>query len=384
MSYDDEYARRSMARRCAWRSGWPVAALLTTWLAAAGCRTVDYTARNMPDALRVSPAPSVRGINLAQLGGSGGGSSLIGPGDLVEVTIASGRSEERPEPLPARVTRDGAIMVPTVGVVSVGGMEPPEAEQQIAAAAVERGIYRQPSVTLRVTEKSVNHVSVLGAVAKPGVVELPRGASDLVSALAAAGGLTEDASTSVDVLRHDSGPTFLAGEPIVAGPRAPDGVRTASYDAAEPPLPNPQTTRIDLAQAVAVPRGSNNLSDRDVVMVLPKEKQVIHVTGLVHRPDQFEITADQDIHVLDAIAMAGGTKLPIADKVFVIRRLPDRPEPAVIKVSIARAKRDGRENLRLAPGDLVSVEATVATMVVDTATNFFRVAVGLSGNVATF
>jgi polysaccharide export outer membrane protein len=286
--------------------------------------------------------------------------------------------------------RDGAVMVPLVGVVAVVGLEPPEAEQRIAAAAVERGIYRQPFVTLRVAERAVNRVTVLGAVAEPGVVELPRGASDLVGALAAAGGLTDEAGTSVDVLRHERGPSFFAGDPnrdaapTDADPQIRDRVHTASFEASEPADTEARSTRIDLAQAVAVPRGTYNLGDRDVIMVLPREKQVIHVTGLVHKPDQFELEPDQDVHVLDAIAMAGGTKLPIADKVFVIRRLPDMPEPAVIQVSIARAKRDGRENLRLAPGDLVSVEATVATMIVDTATNFFRVAVGLSGNVATF
>jgi hypothetical protein len=59
-------------------------------------------------------------------------------------------------------------------------------------------------------------------------------------------------------------------------------------------------------------------------------------------------------------------------------------EPTVIRASLFDAKRDGRENLRLAPGDLVSVEATPATLVLDTATNFFRVAVGVSGNIMTF
>ena len=82
--------------------------------------------------------------------------------------------------------------------------------------------------------------------------------------------------------------------------------------------------------------------------------------------------------------MAGGVKSPLADKVFVIRQFPDMPEPAVIRVSIASAKRNGDQNLRLASGDLVSVEATPATMIVDTATNFFRVAIGLSGNIVTF
>jgi protein involved in polysaccharide export with SLBB domain len=149
-------------------------------------------------------------------------------------------------------------------------------------------------------------------------------------------------------------------------------------------LPAPETTRIDLAQIDRPAGGDFQLGDRDVVMVHPKEKRVIHVTGLVYKPDQYEMPYDKDVRVLDAIAMAGGIKSPLADKVFVIRQFPDMPGPAVIKVSMSSAKRNGDVNLRLASGDLVSVEATPITMLTDTATNFFRVAIGLSGSIVTF
>ena len=104
----------------------------------------------------------------------------------------------------------------------------------------------------------------------------------------------------------------------------------------------------------------------------------------MNKPDQFKIPRNQDVHVLDAIAMAGGIKSPVADKVYVIRRLKDMPEPAVIQVSIAKAKRDGNENLRLTSGDLVSVETTPMTHFVDTLTTFFRISAGVGGNFATF
>jgi polysaccharide export outer membrane protein len=119
-------------------------------------------------------------------------------------------------------------------------------------------------------------------------------------------------------------------------------------------------------------------------MVLSEQKRLIHVTGLVVKPNQFELTREKEIRVLDAIAMAGGTSSPVADKVIIIRHLPNMMEPALVKVSIWRAKRNGDENLRLAAGDLVSVESTASTMAVDTMTKFFRVALGVSGNVAAF
>ncbi len=146
----------------------------------------------------------------------------------------------------------------------------------------------------------------------------------------------------------------------------------------------PQTMRIDLAQLPEKNVPSYSLGDRDVVMVLPQEKQIIHVTGLVHQPNQFELPRNQDVTVLDAIAMAGGTSSPAADKVFVIRQLPSMTKPTVIQVSIANAKRDGNENLRLASGDLVSVERTMSTVMVDTVMTVFRVGFSVGGSLVAF
>jgi len=134
-----------------------------------------------------------------------------------------------------------------------------------------------------------------------------------------------------------------------------------------------------LAQTGPATHENRRLDDRDVVMVLPEEKRVIHVTGLVRKPDQFAVPINEDVRVLDAIAMAGGTTSPVADKVFVIRQLAEMPEPVVIKVSIADAKRDGNENLRLATGDLVSVESTASTLMLESVSKFFRMAIGVNG-----
>ena len=340
------------------------------------------------------------------MGGAEVGTSQIGPGDLLDITIVSGSGTEQILPVPARVAQDGTVMVPLIGPVPVGGLEPVAAEQRIAAAAIERGVYRQPYVTLTVKEQHVNRITVLGAVKEPGLVSLSRSSCDLAGALAAAGGLTEDAGTEVQIL-HRANPSFVAGQSPVGMAQGLDGVRLASraddITPLFPPAPlgqisgplqpagpitngssSAEMTRIDLAAAGPAAPESRKLEDGDVIMVTPGEKRVIHVTGLVKTPNQFELAPDKDIHVLDAIAMAGGATSPLADKVYVIRQFPDMPQPAVIKVSMAGAKRNGEENLRLASGDLVSVESTPATMAMDTVAQFFRVGLGINGSIAAF
>ena len=353
--------------------------------ACAGCRTADYSPRNLPLTLQAPPTVRTANVNLEQMAGEGVNTSEICAGDLVSVTIVSGNGDEKVTPIPARVAQDGTVMVPLVGPVPVGGVEAVTAEQRIATAAIERGIYRQPYVTLTIMEHAVNRVTVLGAVAKPGVVELPRGSCDLASALAAAGGTTSSAGTKVEILHRASSPVAATSPASRPGDNA-NAIQLASFNQnAQPPAAaNQEVTHIDLAQAGPAESRARKLEDRDVVNVLPEEKRLIHVTGLVQKPDQFELSRDKEYRVLDAIAMAGGTSSVVADKVFVIRQLPNMEKPVVIKISIARAKRDGEENVRLAEGDLISVESTPATMAFDTVSKFFRVAFGLSGSMAMF
>jgi polysaccharide biosynthesis/export protein len=145
----------------------------------------------------------------------------------------------------------------------------------------------------------------------------------------------------------------------------------------------PQSLRVDLAGA-APTLADYHLGDRDMVMVQPREKEMIFVTGLVTKPGQFELPAKHDVRLLDAVAMAGGTSVPVADKVLVIRRQGSRPEPVPIEASLSDAKRNGRENLLLGAGDVVSVEQTPATAMVDTFMKLFRVSVGMASNTTLF
>lgn len=378
-----------LACRCAGnarRAGLRIRVLLSaaSMLAIVGCQSSIYSVRKLPASMQAPTMPTTTAINLERMGGDGVGTSLLGPGDLVTITIVSGSADERVTPIPARIAQDGSLMVPLVGAVNVGGLEPADAERQIAMAAIDRNIYRQPAVTLTLTQRATNRVSVLGAVAKPGVVELPRGSCDLANAIAAAGGLAANAGTQVEVL-HRGSSSFAAKEKAKKAAESPSRVQLASFTEQVTKTPTgDDLSRIDLSHGGQSPADNRRLEDRDVVNVLPIEKRLIHVSGLVRKPDQFELARDKEIRVLDAIAMAGGASSTVANKVLVIRQLPDMPEPVVIQISIHKAKNDGNENLRLAAGDLVTVEDTMATMTVDTIGKFFRIALGFNGSVAAF
>jgi polysaccharide export outer membrane protein len=348
----------------------------------AGCQSGTYQARYLPNEFRSqAQKKSPQQINLAQAAAPGASEAVLAPGDLLAITVATGRKDEKAQPILTRVADDGSIDVPVIGPVPVAGMEAYEASQNIANLGIQRGMYRHPLVTVEIESKAVNRITVLGAVKEPGVHELPRGGSDLVSALAAAGGLEEEAGSVVEIIRQS---TF--GYAQAAAPDSADnGVQLAAYQqvgAASSPRPNvathlPQTLKIDLAESSSVP-ADLRLSDRDVVRIAPRPKEVIHVAGLVHKPGQFELPIDQDIHLLDAVALAGGRNSPVADKVFVLRHVENQAEPLVIQASLSKAKQFGAENLKIAAGDTISVEQTPATTVVEVLSKFFRMTFGVA------
>jgi len=334
-----------------------------------GCQSSNFRARNLPLEFRVAASQKGNDLNLARLSSSGSGYSLLAVGDLLEVSVATGREDEKIAPMVVRVANDGTVTVPLIGPVPVSGMEAYDAAQSITSLAVQRGIYLRPVVTVDIKTKAMNRITVLGAVENPGVHEIPRGSCDVVTALAAAGGLTEAAGVELEIMRQASSSTFTAASDT---PTKSGDIQLAAYQSLQstsnamfsPPVP--QLTRINLADARLPGQIESRLGDRDVVMVPERKKEVFHVTGLVKKPGQFEVPIDQDVHLLDAISMAGGMNSPVADKIFVIRRLEGRLEPVVIQASFAEAKHNGAENIRLAAGDTITVERTPATIVVDT------------------
>jgi polysaccharide export outer membrane protein len=329
------------------------------WLAVvalcAGCGGPRvYQASKLPPELLAPSLENVHTIDFSRLAAQSLNSKQIGTGDLLDVTIETGHGDPA-EALPVRVADDGTATIPIVGKLSLAGMEPEVAERLIAAAAIERGFYRNPTVTVDVRRQRTNRVTVIGAVETPDTYEIPSGASSLLAALVAAGGLSSGAGTSVEIRR----------------PAAPDvamngGVTPVGYRAQAPR--GPTSLHVDLIDATRNDRGAMMLNDGDVVMVETRDPQPFDVLGLVTKPGRFELPANKNIHVLDALAMAGGLSTPWADKAHLIRQPQGQSEPVVVEISIKAAKQRGDGNLRMMPGDVVSVEQTPTTIV----TGFLR------------
>lgn len=113
------------------------------------------------------------------------GDYKISAADLVHITVYQEKDLERA----ARVSQNGTVSFPLVGIVKIGGLSVIEAEQAIAKGLKEFLV--QPQVTIFIKEYGNKRVFVLGEVGKPGSYELPTESKlTVLEAVSLAGGFT--------------------------------------------------------------------------------------------------------------------------------------------------------------------------------------------------
>ena len=154
-----------------------VAVALVSWAAGfAGCGSSIQGAIPI-EQFPVDPTPS--------------GQYVIAAADTlnVQIMVLNAQGVFEPDKMSGkmRVRSDGRISIPLLNEVEAAGKTPAALTTEIETALKKTII--NPQVTITVEETSPVSISILGEVAKPGPLELPRG-SGLAQALAAAGGLT--------------------------------------------------------------------------------------------------------------------------------------------------------------------------------------------------
>jgi polysaccharide export outer membrane protein len=337
--------------------------LVLGWLVVCGCSTTKiYSAKNLPVQWHAQSIPNVTTFDMTKLASATIPEDLIAKEDVLEITIASGLGRADIQTMPSRVNEAGQVDVVHVGPVPVAGLDLTEAEAAIARACIDREIYKSPHVTVVMKRPKVNRITVLGAVEKPGIVELRSGNSDLLQALVQAGNLTKEAGSVVEIHHPGYRNEESAAPRIAEGPDG-NGNQLTSYDTPARQASS-RTLKVDLASLEKAAPADYDLEDGAVVRVEKRDPPALQVLGLVHKPNRYEFPLGKNMRLMDAIAIAGGTSNQLANKVYVIRRR-EGTEPMLVEVSLRKAKRNGMENMLLEPGDTVSVEQTPGTVFLD-------------------
>ena len=271
-----------------------------------------------------------------------------------------------------RVRDDGFADLSLIGPVRLAGLSFADADATLTEAFIARNIYRAPKVNVTIRKRKMNRILVVGAVKDPGMKEVPVAESDLLSILFHSGGLADDAGANIEIRN------VLTREETMNEAIAADGTRrgitqtgysSSSYV--------PRSVKIDLVSAAQSGANDYFVGDRGVVVVEKVEAKAVTVTGLVRKPGRVEFPKGEDLRLLDAISLSGYTSSQVANKVYVIRQPTPESASIVIQANLSKASHDPNHNIRLSPGDIVKVEHTPATILMEA---FQIIRVGVSSN----
>ena len=263
-----------------------------------GNTTQDYNDR-LVQLVREMKAPELS---------SSPGDYQIGPEDLLEISVLEASDLNRT----VRVSDDGAISLALLGSIQAAGLS----TRQLQAVLEDRlrlTYMKDPQVSVFVQEMRSHPVSVFGAVEKPGVYQI-RCAKTLVEVLSMAQGLANDAGDTVIVVRHTGDPGDLAVAALL------DSRSTAVRDfPSEAVVPIPSTVSRATDGTAGIEGITINLKDlldssdpRSNVLVYPGDMikvtraGIVYVVGQVHKPGGFLLKTNENISVLQAIALAEG------------------------------------------------------------------------------
>jgi polysaccharide export outer membrane protein len=324
-----------------------------------GCQSgLSYRAVDLPEELAARPVFSGQQFDLSRLGNTGTGADLIQRKDTLKVLVSSGNDEDETKESELSVTERGTIDIPYVGQVQVAGLTESQAADAVRHASVLRQIFMRPSVSLMFAKKHMHHVTVGGAVAKPGDYEIRSSASTLATAVLAAGGLTEKASSQITV--HQPGSSTAAAA-------SADSIQQVGYETSAGSN-GPTIVQVNLqSPARSKLASTESLRDGTVVTVKEQPGRYITVMGLTGNRN-IEMPYDREYRLLDALAQAGGPRYSpwIANKLKIVRPHPQTGEAVAIRVYLGEAQRNRDANIPLAPGDVVSVEETPLTFTIST------------------
>ena len=188
----------------------------------------------------------------------------LAAGDMVSIRLF-GQTDYAPT---VRISDDGTVLLPLIGIVKLDGLTLPQSEEYLAKKLADAGMYKDPQVTVTVTEGPNATITVVGET--HGVIPIA-GSKRLLDVLAATGGLPPSASHVVTINRpgvtqpivvdlgSDPAQSALANIPVFSGDTIIVGRMGVVYVVGafktQGAIPLVQTTPLTLLQATALSGG---------------------------------------------------------------------------------------------------------------------------------
>jgi polysaccharide export outer membrane protein len=263
------------------------------------------------------------------------GDYLIGSGDLLGIEVFDVPELSRD----VRVNETGYISLPLMPTkVRAAGLNPFQLQDKLAELLQTNGLVSTPQVTVSVKEQHSQPITVIGAVKNPMVIQALR-KTTLLQALSQAGGIADDAGTTVIVTRP-----------------SPDV--SDSADPNDAPTPKaPQSFTISLSDVLESNNADFNipLTGGDVVSV--PRAGIIYVVGAVTRPGGFLMQNDLDrMTMLKMLSLAGGaTNTAKLKNAVILRKNPNTGTRDQVPVNLSKILSMKSQDIAMQSNDILFV-----------------------------
>jgi polysaccharide export outer membrane protein len=259
----------------------------------------------------------------------------IGPEDLLEISVFEDEKLNKT----VRVSSQGNISLPLLGILRVKGLTANELEKEIRDLLAEK-YFQDPHVSVFIKEYRNQRISVIGAVEKPGVFDVT-GQKTILDALSMAGGLKGDPNNSAGQL------LFLIRS---ARPEEETSKEKKNFEEQVP-----KTFVIDLEQLLVKGDLSLNLPlmHGDVINIPVSGK--VFVGGEVKSPGGFPLYG-KSMTIGQAITLAGGLKYEANGSETKIFRYSEKgTERKTFSVDVNAIQKGETEDINLKENDIIIV-----------------------------
>jgi polysaccharide export outer membrane protein len=263
------------------------------------------------------------------------GDYLIGSGDLLGIEVFDVPELSRE----VRVNETGFISLPLIPVkVHATGLTTFQLQDKLAELLQTNGLVSTPQVSVSVKEQHGQPITVIGAVKSQMVIQAVR-QTTLLQVLSQAGGISEDAGSTVIITRPASSPT-ASDDP---------GSEKTSSDA--------QTFTISLGDLLESGNSSFNIPVLGGDVVSVPHAGIIYVVGAVIHPGGFVMQNDRDrMTTLKVLSLAGGTTGSAKVKEAVIlRKNPDTGKRDELPVDLNKVLHLKSEDVMLQASDILFI-----------------------------
>jgi len=264
--------------------------------------------------------------------------STIGPGDLLDITVFQAPEMNRT----VRVSPNGEISLDLIGTVNAAGLTARQLES-VLEDHLRKSYMKDPHVGIFVRQLESHPVSVMGAVKKPGVFQIQE-TKTLIEVLSMAEGLADDAGDTVFVM-HGAG--YAVADRLDS--QGEVGKKTGAVEA----------IRLKKLLESSDPTLNVPIHPGDIVKVT--RAGIVYVVGEVHKPGGFVLQNNENISVLQALALAEGlTRTSAKKQARIIRTEVATGDRTEIPLNLDKVLAGKVPDPVLQPEDIVFVPNSLA------------------------